>query len=447
MPDAQPPRVITPEAREVIQGIYAAAQNEGTKIAGLAEVQSIEDTLVGSQDDPTNLGPTVEVSVPLDADGNPIPQIEDRSGFQPASGIMTIRVTPTRAFGGDFYSAHIEIADVTTGRAAANGRTGATTEEREALEDGRPESEYGNDPAFSAGLLALEDTTVEGAVATALRRAFGNLDLPFASPAGAPTAGPVAPPTGASETSDGWLAGIPGGWKSLVAGAVVLVVGGAAVVSLAGGGDGDESPSVAIPGSGGTSVQSGTTSASGTSAASSDGGGAGEGSVAVFVAEDESDDIGPQASDLTAIEDPSLAGDIVRVSAEVDADANETQLMIWFAGDAQMLQASSGAELGAGVLVKPADGSRGLDLIYKTDGSSKGSDPPAGFSLSVSWYQSDVLLFAIGGYAPPSGSVVEFQTFQTENFAFSSDRATLTIDEDGDDFLRYGGEFGGLRVE
>lgn len=234
--------------------------------------------------------------------------------------------------------------------------------------------------------------------------------------------------------------------------AIVLAVVAAAAVAIAlfavgGGGDGDEAPAGGDASATSTAGQPTASPVSGGSGGNDTGGDDNEGSVAVFVADDDLDDIGPQASDLTAIEDPNLAGDITRVSAEVDADANEMQLMIWFAGDAQALQASTGAELGAGVLVKPADGSRGLDLIYKTDGSKKGSDPPAGFSLDVSWYRSDVLLFEIGGYAPPSGSVIEFQTFQTENFAFSSDRATLTVDAAGADFLRYHGEFGGLQVE
>ena len=71
------PESITPAEREVIQGALAGAQDAGLKIAGLAEIKEVEPTLVGPKDAPTDLGPSVELAVTVDAHGRPIPH--DRS--------------------------------------------------------------------------------------------------------------------------------------------------------------------------------------------------------------------------------------------------------------------------------------------------------------------------------------------------------------------------------
>ena len=171
-PRREPPTVITPEARDVIQGIYAGAASEGVQIAGLARVVETSDTLTGSKASPgVNIGQTVEISVALDADGKPIPRIEDRDEFQPASSVMTIRVTPHREYGGEFWHASVQIWDVDTARLEYGQSSGATNAQRTALIDGRSEVEYGNDPDFHEAMLEFEADSVEDAVAQALRGA------------------------------------------------------------------------------------------------------------------------------------------------------------------------------------------------------------------------------------------------------------------------------------
>ncbi|MBT5774588.1 MAG: hypothetical protein HOH95_09460 [Dehalococcoidia bacterium] len=168
-PPRETPTVITPEAREVIQAIYAGVDAEGVRIAGLSQIIEAHDTLIGPKDSAgVNIGQTVEISVALDANGKPIPRIEDRDEFQPASSVMTIRVTPHQEHGGEFWRATVQIWDVDTARLEFGQSSGATSAEHAALTEGRPTHEYGNDPEYHAAMLDLEATTVADAVAQAL---------------------------------------------------------------------------------------------------------------------------------------------------------------------------------------------------------------------------------------------------------------------------------------
>jgi hypothetical protein len=181
-PPRETPTVITPEAREVIQGIYAGADAEGVRIAGLARIVETSDTLIGHKDSPgLNIGQTVEISVALDANGKPIPRIEDRDEFQPASSVMVIRVTPNREYGGEFWRASVQVWDVDTGRLQYGQSSGSTSTERADLIGDRSEVEAGNDPEFHESMLELEASTVADAVSQALR--------------GAASSGNVVPPT------------------------------------------------------------------------------------------------------------------------------------------------------------------------------------------------------------------------------------------------------------
>ena len=171
-PPLETPTVITPEAREVIQGIYAGADAEGVRIAGLSRIVEAHDTLIGPKDSAgVNIGQTVQIQVALDANGKPIPRIEDRDEFQPASSVMTIRVTPHHEFGGEFWRASVQIWDVDTGRPEYGHSSGSTSAERADLVGDRSEVEAGNDPDFHESMLELEATTPADAVAQALRGA------------------------------------------------------------------------------------------------------------------------------------------------------------------------------------------------------------------------------------------------------------------------------------
>ena len=170
MPDreAPRPRVITPEAREVIQGVYAGAQDAGLKIAGLARVREVEDTLVGPNDSPTNLGPSVEIAISIDANGKPIPRVEDRTDGEQAEAVMIIRATPHQEFGGSFWRADVKIYDVDTAKLFYAQRSGATNDQWNELAGGRPGHEYADDPEFNEGVLALEAESLEQAAADAM---------------------------------------------------------------------------------------------------------------------------------------------------------------------------------------------------------------------------------------------------------------------------------------
>ncbi len=171
-PPRETPTVITPEAREVIQGIYAGADAEGVRIAGLSRIVEAHDTLIGPKDSVgVNIGQTVQIQVALDADGKPIPRIEDRDEFQPASSVLTIRVTPHHEFGGEFWRASVQIWDVDTARLEYGHSSGSTSAERADLVGDRSEVEAGNDPDFHESMLELEATSPADAVAQALRGA------------------------------------------------------------------------------------------------------------------------------------------------------------------------------------------------------------------------------------------------------------------------------------
>jgi len=418
MPDNGPPTVITPEAREVIQGVYAGTQNEGLRIAGLAEVQSIEDTLVGSTENPTNLGPTVEISVPLDADGNPIPQIEDRTEFQPASAVLTIRVTPQQEFGGEFFSAHAQVVDVATGHIIDTGRSGATSDERTELEGGRPESVYGNDPKFYAGLLNLESKTVEEAVGIAVGGLTGETGITLPPPAATPAA-PSGTPAVSDASSGSIFDSIPGGVLTPIAtgGAVVVVTG----MLLFGGGDGNDGSNLGT----GSDQNSSSSSPGGSS-----GGGTSGGSSAgpqTFAVTDETGDFVPTWEDSDPIENPNIAGDVTELSVEVDEANSRTVITVRFAGAAQQFSESGAGELSGDILLSPPDGGRIHNILLRPDGTSKLSDPPSGMSLTMVWTAPDTLVFTVEGYTPPDGSTVSLRTLQNEQRAFSSDEVAVQI--------------------
>ena len=388
MPDPQPPKTISPEAREVIQGIYAGTQNEGVRIAGLAEIESIEDTPVGSKDNPTNLGPTVEISVSLDADGNPIPQIEDRDDFQPASAVMTIRVTPQREFGGEFFTAHVRVVDVATSRIIHSERSGATREQQEQLQGGRPESEYGNDPEFYEGLLALESDSIEEAVAVAVRGATASVGAFERSTSPSEPARPDEQTGTGPGTTRAWFDSLPGGWPILAAagGAVALLV----AILLFGGSSGPSGP---------------------------------------WSATDPRNDFEPTFAGVEAIEHPSSAGDVTAMLVEV-ADGNTT-VTVTFAGDAQGLHAEGGEELAAALQFIPVGGERFIDMLFKEYGETKISDPPAGASIRSTWTAPNTLVFEITGLTPAKGATVRFATIQRLRSGHSTDEVLVSTGDEG----------------
>ncbi len=114
--DLQEP-VLTPEAAEVLAQIEAATAAAGFPIEGFAKLNAVDDTLVGSGDTPVNLGPTVELTVPIAADGAPLPPPGQRPASESAAAIMIIRVSPERAFGVLCWRAWVNLVEVSSARA------------------------------------------------------------------------------------------------------------------------------------------------------------------------------------------------------------------------------------------------------------------------------------------------------------------------------------------
>jgi hypothetical protein len=109
--------VLTPEAALVLQEIETAAAAVGFPIHGYAKLNAVSDTLVGPDDAPLSLGPSVELAVSIASDGVPLPPPGQRARNESAAAIMIIRVAPERSFGTLCWRAWVNLVDVGTARA------------------------------------------------------------------------------------------------------------------------------------------------------------------------------------------------------------------------------------------------------------------------------------------------------------------------------------------
>jgi hypothetical protein len=108
---------LTPEAERVIEEIEAAAAAAGFPIHGFAKLNAVTHTLVGPDTAPVDLGPTVELTVPIAADGAPLPPPGQRPKTETAAAVMIIRVAPERSFGVRCWRAWVNLVEVSSARA------------------------------------------------------------------------------------------------------------------------------------------------------------------------------------------------------------------------------------------------------------------------------------------------------------------------------------------
>lgn len=213
-------------AAELLQAAYAGAEDAGSKIAGLARVES-STVLYGPKDAPLELGQRVELMVRQAADGRLLPKLDDAGPHGPrnpaARWLVYIDVYPTIEENVDFearvvWVAHARREDVATRRVVGVGKSGMSFGEHQVLVDGRPAHEYGNDPAYHEAIRGAEADGPREAVAAALR------DLP-------------PPPTAAAP---------PPKRRALIAGGVATIAAAGIGFALFSGGD-ETNPSAATP--------------------------------------------------------------------------------------------------------------------------------------------------------------------------------------------------------
>ena len=108
---------LTPEAERVLEEIEAAAAAAGFPIDGFAKLNAVSRTLVGPDAAPVDLGPTIELTVPIAADGAPLPPPGQRPKHETAAAIMIIRVAPERSFGVRCWRAWVNLVEVSSARA------------------------------------------------------------------------------------------------------------------------------------------------------------------------------------------------------------------------------------------------------------------------------------------------------------------------------------------
>ena len=109
--------VLSSDAALVLQEIEVATAALGFPIDGYAKLNSVSDTLVGPEQAPVNLGPTLELAVSISSDGVPLPPPGQRARDESAAAIMIIRVAPERSFGVLCWRAWVNLVDVSTARA------------------------------------------------------------------------------------------------------------------------------------------------------------------------------------------------------------------------------------------------------------------------------------------------------------------------------------------
>lgn len=213
-------------AAEILQAAYAGAEDAGSKIAGLARVES-STVLYGPEDARLELGQRVELMVRQAADGRLLPKLEDAGPHGPsnpaARWLVYIDVYPTIEENVDFearvvWVAHARREDVATHRVVGVGKSGMSFGDHQVLVDGRPAHEYGNDPAYHEAIRGAEADGPREAVAAALR------DLP-------------PPPTAAAP---------PPKRRALIAGGVATIAAAGIGFALFSGGD-ETNPSAARP--------------------------------------------------------------------------------------------------------------------------------------------------------------------------------------------------------
>lgn len=129
---------LTPEAELVLEEIEAATAAVGFPIEGFAKLNAVEDTLVGPDDAPIDLGPTVELTVPIAADGAPLPPPGQRSKTETAAAVMIIRVAPERSFGVRCWRAWVNLVEVSSARAFFSQQSTRPDENWDLLAGGAP---------------------------------------------------------------------------------------------------------------------------------------------------------------------------------------------------------------------------------------------------------------------------------------------------------------------
>ena len=165
--------VLSPEAALVLQEIEVATAAVGFPIDGYAKLNVVSDTLVGPEDAPVNLGPTVELTVSIASDGAPMPPPGQRAQHESAAAIMIIRVAPERSFGVLCWRAWVNLVDVSTARAFFSQQSARAEEGWDVL--ARSSVLAGDDPLnldqrldeAMAGLTALLPLTAGEAVTQA----------------------------------------------------------------------------------------------------------------------------------------------------------------------------------------------------------------------------------------------------------------------------------------
>ena len=170
------PRTYTADDREFLQEIYEGADEAGMRIAGISQIDRIEDAMAGSKANPVKIGKAVTITLRVGADGSLLPRRGDSD--EAATSILRIDVRPGVEFDSDgeahvVWNAHASQIDTATARITDTGRAGPTSEEWKAKVDGRPDHEVGNDPDFQDWVVeSMPDSPGE-----AVRQALGGIGV------------------------------------------------------------------------------------------------------------------------------------------------------------------------------------------------------------------------------------------------------------------------------
>jgi hypothetical protein len=151
MTDSNGPKTYTPEQREFVQEVYAGADEAGVQIAGITNIQRVEDALGGNKDAPVKIGQQGSVTVRVGEDGKLLPP----RGFsdEAATSILQIDVHADRFLdsNGDThvrYIAYVKQHDTATTRQMENSKSGPSSSDWIERTARRPDQEASDDAAF-----------------------------------------------------------------------------------------------------------------------------------------------------------------------------------------------------------------------------------------------------------------------------------------------------------
>ncbi|KAA3639981.1 MAG: hypothetical protein DWP92_03865 [Armatimonadetes bacterium] len=167
--DSKGPRTFSAEDRAALQAVYKGADQAGLKVVGISEITRLEDVMAGSKANPVVIGKATKIEVGVAADGSLV-----TPGDPAATSKLSVEVVPSVEFdsSGDahvVWSAYTREVDGATGSVATT-RSGPSSDQWEALIDGRSDAEVGDDPEFSDQVVGgMADNPAE-AVRIALSR-------------------------------------------------------------------------------------------------------------------------------------------------------------------------------------------------------------------------------------------------------------------------------------